>query len=611
MEYTGTQVQPGGFMSAMHMNIEADAIHAVNDALRITKADGSLDERATNALIAQLKASLGESYTEGNVSDDIHSHFIKEDKGLGPIGQVIAIAAAVAISIVTAGAGTALVGAIASSAFATSAAGVAASMAVSGLIAGTLSSMVSQVLTTGSVNLGAALKSGLVSAATAGFTQGALSAMGLAGAGVSSIGTNISVGNWAAVQASLPNAIAAGVVRSAISAGISTAVYGGSFGQAFANGMVRDVAAVAANAIGSTLPGIGADGATPDTIMANAASHALLGCAAQSLMGGSCAGGAIGGAASALAAPLIRDAIYADSPVLNYSDDRVRQAITVGLATLIGGTTGVVLGQDATAAALAAQNESLNNATSQGPARGIAARENARLMAQCGTSCTQEDFNRIDTQVRQVEAAATLAKMNNLTPEQTLKLADTLSNLLPYYGSAAMLYQAVTGQTLSGQEVGTADRWLSGILGAIPVGGAAYGKISEFVASRGTNVVVTNTTGTVWDSIKATQPVYPGSAIPQSFEMSMSNGQSVWVHGNATEHLAEYAQMVARSNPPEVVRLSTQQQLASLQGAVNTATQGGIPYNQLLNIGGWELKFAPPRQPGQLPALIHALPTGK
>ncbi|MGN5479988.1 hypothetical protein ACTMU2_33615 [Cupriavidus basilensis] len=52
--------------------------------------------------------------------------------------------------------------------------------------------------------------------------------------------------------------------------------------------------------------------------------------------------------------------------------------------------------------------------------------------------------------------------MNNLTPEQTLKLADTLSNLLPYYGSAAMLYQAVTGQTLSGQELGTADRWLSG-----------------------------------------------------------------------------------------------------------------------------------------------------
>ncbi|WP_412770153.1 DUF6862 domain-containing protein, partial [Ralstonia pseudosolanacearum] len=128
-----------------------------------------------------------------------------------------------------------------------------------------------------------------------------------------------------------------------------------------------------------------------------------------------------------------------------------------------------------------------------------------------------------------------------------------------------------------------------------------------------TNTAATSSrvTGTVWDSITATQPTYPGSVIPQSFAISLPNGQSVWVHGNATEHLAEYAQMVANNNPPGVVRLTMQQQLASLQGAVNTATQEGVPYNQLINVGGWELKFAPPRQPGQLPALIHALPTGK
>lgn len=93
--------------------------------------------------------------------------------------------------------------------------------------------------------------------------------------------------------------------------------------------------------------------------------------------------------------------------------------------------------------------------------------------------------------------------------------------------------------------------------------------------------------------------------------MSLPNGQSIWIHGNATEHMAEYAQMVANNNPPGVVQLMTQQQLSSLQSAVNTATQGGVPYNQLINVGGWELKFAPSRHPGQLPALIHALPTGK
>jgi len=113
--------------------------------------------------------------------------------------------------------------------------------------------------------------------------------------------------------------------------------------------------------------------------------------------------------------------------------------------------------------------------------------------------------------------------------------------------------------------------------------------------------------GTVFDSIKATQPNYPGSAIPRSFEMTLPNGQSVWVAGNATEHMAEFAQMKAVNFTPEAVRLASQAQLTSLRGAVNTATQNGIAYNRIINVGGWELKFAPSRQPGQLPSLIHAL----
>ncbi len=42
------------------------------------------------------------------------------------------------------------------------------------------------------------------------------------------------------------------MVRSAISAGVNTAVYGGSFGQAFAGGLVKDAAVVAANGIGGS-----------------------------------------------------------------------------------------------------------------------------------------------------------------------------------------------------------------------------------------------------------------------------------------------------------------------------------------------------------------------
>lgn len=49
-------------------------------------------------------------------------------------------------------------------------------------------------------------------------------------------------------------------------------------------------------------------------------------------------------------------------------------------------------------------------------------------------------------------------------------------------------------------------------------------------------------TGTVWDDINPTQSNYPGTVIPKLFEMTLPNGQRVWVHENATEHMAEYAQ---------------------------------------------------------------------
>ncbi|MHA6846608.1 two-partner secretion domain-containing protein [Ralstonia syzygii] len=363
LEVSGTQVQPGGFMSAVNLNITANAINAINEAFIVRNADGTTNREASNALVAQLKANLGLNYTSGTVKDDIHQNFIKEESGFGPLGQVVAIAIAVALSIVTAGAGAAVLAAVGSTLTGTAAA--MAGAAISAAISGTLSSMVSQVILTGSLNLGAALKSGAIAAVTAGLTAGATSALNLNGAGVNSIGDNISKGNWTAFQANIGQYAEASVVRSAISAGVNTIAYGGSFGQAFAGGLVRDAAAVGANAVGVEAPGIGADGATPATIFANALGHALVGCASASLTSGDCAGGAIGGAASAIAAPIIRDQVYAGSPVLNYSDDAGRQALTVALSTMVGGALGAALGHDATVAASAAQNEALNNATSR------------------------------------------------------------------------------------------------------------------------------------------------------------------------------------------------------------------------------------------------------
>ena|SRR5713101_1020473 len=112
----------------------------------------------------------------------------------------------------------------------------------------------------------------------------------------------------------------------------------------------------------------------------------------------------------------------------------------------------------------------------------------------------------------------------------------------------------------------------------------------------------------VWNAITPTQPVYPGTVIPRSFQLVTSNG-SVWVHGNATKHLAEYVtSMLGRGVNPELVKVATQTQLQSLQAAVQGAIAQGVPYGQLINVGGWELKFGAPAAAGQLPALIHALP---
>ena len=69
-----------------------------------------------------------------------------------------------------------------------------------------------------------------------------------------------------------------------------------------------------------------------------------------------------------------------------------------------------------------------------------------------------------------------------------------------------------------------------------------------------------------------------------------------------------YAKSKTKNYTPKAVRLSSQQQLNSLQGALNTAAKNGVKYNKLITIDGWELKLAPPRKLGGLPAVIHTRP---
>ena len=132
-----------------------------------------------------------------------------------------------------------------------------------------------------------------------------------------------------------------------------------------------------------------------------------------------------------------------------------------------------------------------------------------------------------------------------------------------------------------------------------------------YVLAGETPVLVhnSNCTGTVWDDIEATQPNYGGSDIPRSFVMN-TGGSKVWVHPNATEHVAEYARARADNMASsQQVGLSTQAYLKSLQAAVGEATRGGVPLGRTVTVGGWEMKFSQ-RPTDPLPALMHAFYVG-
>ena len=133
------------------------------------------------------------------------------------------------------------------------------------------------------------------------------------------------------------------------------------------------------------------------------------------------------------------------------------------------------------------------------------------------------------------------------------------------------------------------------------------GRIGRWLLRSGRAERLAEGSGKIWSSIRATQPVYEGTVIPRSFELGTANGH-IWIHGNATEHLAEFATaLLKRGVDPEIVNLGSQIQLQSLKNSVEMATTLKVPYGKIINAGAWELKFSAPRSAGKLPVLMHAM----
>jgi len=125
---------------------------------------------------------------------------------------------------------------------------------------------------------------------------------------------------------------------------------------------------------------------------------------------------------------------------------------------------------------------------------------------------------------------------------------------------------------------------------------------SAFETITGNSSFDNGKTGTVFDSIKATQPSIAGTSIPKSFELNV-NGQTIWVNPNATKHMGEY---LTRNGLSHSTTEGSQAMLTSLQSAVQDASYQGIKYNEKMQVGSWELIFSQ-RPTDPYPVLKHAL----
>jgi hypothetical protein len=273
------------------------------------------------------------------------------DQGLA---QVVTLAAAIALSVMAPGAGAALVNVTGTSALVANAA-----------FAAMTSTMVGQMA--GGASFGEAFEAGFKAGASSALTAGILNTPMIdTGTGMQSIN------QWAGIQdvagtgaklakfdlANLGQNLGGMALRGTVNAGVSTAIYGGSFGDAFTQSFVSDLAAVGANAVGQTWGG----GKNP---FMQTVGHAAIGATAATLTGKDAVAGAIGGAGASLINPLLDQAIggtdgsgWGDNPALRTA------ALQLGSIAATGAVA-EALGKDGMTAALAAQNETVNNYLTQ------------------------------------------------------------------------------------------------------------------------------------------------------------------------------------------------------------------------------------------------------
>ncbi|WP_345817682.1 filamentous hemagglutinin N-terminal domain-containing protein (plasmid) [Paraburkholderia sp. PREW-6R] len=369
----GTEVQQGGFMSAGNYQMNVDAVNQIGGALQKLNVDGTVDAAGTQQELANLKAQLGDSFTQGTVSNDLNTTFTSLADTGGVFQQIGMLAAMVVASVMTAGAASAAIGSgaavgstfAAGTAATTTAEGVAidavsaglGNMALSAGMAGMVSSALGQAAT-GSFSTAAMLQAGGIAMVTAGLTNGiTVGGQSLTSlAGVQNVGGALVPLAGSTTASTVLEQGAAIAAEATVQAGVQTAIGGGSFLSNLKNDAVSDVAAAGAYAIGNANQA-GDFGTGTQQELEYVAAHAALGCAASAAEGTGCAGGAIGGAASAAISPYV----IGQLDPTGAAPTPGQAAITTAIAMLAGGGIAGALGQNVAGAVTAAENEALNN----------------------------------------------------------------------------------------------------------------------------------------------------------------------------------------------------------------------------------------------------------
>ena len=125
--------------------------------------------------------------------------------------------------------------------------------------------------------------------------------------------------------------------------------------------------------------------------------------------------------------------------------------------------------------------------------------------------------------------------------------------------------------------------------------------------SESTSKIDTNKdTGTVWDSIKPTQPMREGTEIPKSFNITV-DGQEFWVNPNGTKHMYEYITRNAQNIGSFTTPINSQSMLNEFASALKVAiAKEGLKIDELIYGGNWEFMITTPREEGLNYVIKHA-----